>query len=192
MAACARQGVIHSRDALAYFMGRLGGYTFLGAIFGTLGMHLQHRVLFGAAQRGLWFAVAGFALVKGLQLLFPRLRRPLPSWTSRLVQLVQSGSQWIPRRGLSMGLVTSILPCGMLAAGWALAASTATPWGGSLLMAVFCVATSPALVATLLLIGSTRKIVPRIGPVIQGALWCALAVWIGIRPLFEHAHVHLP
>ena len=174
-------GCTGRRATFGYFAGRALIYAFAGALFGALGEHAQHRLPIGAIQTGLLLAVAMLALVKGIRLLLPRsdlvqLRRP-PSPAGQLF------ARLLPRRGLALGLATGVLPCGFLAGGWALAASTGDALSGALVMLVFALATLPSLAASLLVAGRFRPT-----PAVAGMLWCALAVWIALRPLLAYAH----
>lgn len=174
-------GCTTRRTTFGYFAGRAIVYAFAGALFGSLGEHAQHRLPIGAVQTGLLLAVAVLALIKGVRLLLPRhdlvpLRKP-PSRVGELLARV------VPRRGLALGLATGVLPCGFLAGAWALAASTGNPLSGALVMIVFSLATLPSLAASLLVRARFRPT-----PAVAGVLWCALALWIGLRPLLAHAH----
>jgi sulfite exporter TauE/SafE len=133
--------------------------------------------------------VATFAVGRGLALLVRSRRdvarisvrppRPgLPSWIGRL----------LPRRGLGLGLVTGLLPCGMLAAAWALAAASGHALRGALVMAVFCAASAPALLLPLL--AARPFLALRRSEALAGVLWCALGVWLGVRPLLDAVAHH--
>jgi sulfite exporter TauE/SafE len=189
LAGCTRAGRVHARGAAGYFLGRAAAYTFAGALFGSLGAHAEHWLPLGTLQPALLFIVAVCALAKGLRLLLVRWRRPglplavVPLRRPSLLQRVWAPIR--PQRALALGLVTGALPCGLLAGGWALAAASASPLVGAAVMAVFSLATLPALSASLI---ATRI---RLSPTSAGVLWCALALWIGVRPLFGHvAHLH--
>ncbi len=190
LAACQRQSARGSA-ALGYFGGRLCGYAFVGALFGWAGMHLMHWPLFGLAQRALWLAVAALALLKGVELFLGRpLWRPRVAWTEVFSPL-RPFLPALPKRGLALGLVTAVLPCGMLAMGWALAGSTGSPFAGAAVMAVLCLASTPALVASALLAGPAGRLAQRLPRAAWGVLWCLLAVWVGARPLLgASAHEH--
>jgi sulfite exporter TauE/SafE len=175
-------GCAHRHGTLGYFAGRAFVYTFAGALLGSLGEHAQHRLPIGAVQDGVLLMVAVPALIKGVRLMLPRsdrvrLRKPPSQFGQMLARLV-------PRRGLALGLATGALPCGFLAGAWALAASTGNPVSGALVMLVFSLATLPALAANLLV---TERVRWRPTPAVAGALWCALALWIALRPLLTHA-----
>jgi sulfite exporter TauE/SafE len=87
----------------------------------------------------------------------------------------------LPKRGLSLGLVTGILPCGLLASAWALAAAAGDPAGGAASMAIFALGSLPGLIAPVL----AGRFATRLGtsPFLHGALWCGLGLWIAARPL---------
>jgi sulfite exporter TauE/SafE len=170
------------RATFGYFAGRGLVYALIGAIFGNLGGHAQHRLPIGTLQSGLLLAVAVLAFLKGLRMLVRRER------LVRLRRQPRRGAAWLadllPRRGMALGLVTGLLPCGFLAGAWALAASTGDALAGALVMLVFSLATLPSLAATLLVAARVRW---RPTPMVAGVLWCTLGLWIGLRPLFSHA-----
>lgn len=113
------------------------------------------------------------------------------SSASRLVQLprrrapiVRFLMSLLPRRGLALGLATGALPCGMLAGAWMVAASTAHPVQGALVMLAFSAASLPGLIVPLL----ARRIAARafsLPPAIHGALWCLLGLFVAARPFFS-------
>jgi sulfite exporter TauE/SafE len=178
-----------ARPALVYFCGRLVSYTFAGAVFGVLGARAAQILSLDQWQRWALVAVAAAALFKGIRLLTapaPRLiaigsikPKQRPSQLARLV------TSLVPRRALPLGLATGALPCGLLAGGWALAAATGNPLSGALLMAAFSLATAPGLLGSLLVAAPLSRI--RWSPRWQGALWCALSLWMGLRPFLGHA-----
>ena len=180
-------------SAALYFGGRLTSYVFAGALFGALGSHLGCWIHIDRLQQLLLAAVACFAVARGVQLWSdPSPERGLtqlerPSLVRRAARFVAS---LVPKRALSLGLVTGGLPCGLLAGAWALAAATGGPGKGALVMLAFSLATTPALVATLFagrLAGRARWIATTRW---QGIAWCALALWIVGRSLLSHGLHH--
>jgi sulfite exporter TauE/SafE len=180
-------------SSVLYFGGRLTSYAFAGAAFGALGAHLGCAIHLEEVQRALLAIVASLALFRGLRLFVGK------AGTKPLVQLkrpsvAQQAARWvaarIPKRGLTLGIVTGALPCGLLAGAWALAAASAHPVRGTLVMAVFFVATSPALVAAVWAGGFARFARFASSPRWQGALWCALAFWMVARSLLPHGAHH--
>jgi sulfite exporter TauE/SafE len=189
-AGCAGGAGTRARSVAAYFNGRLASHVFAGAVFGALGAHAAEWLSRSLWQRALLFTIAALALIKGARLLF----------IGRRVSLMTIGhgprspgfGGWIaaqlPRRALPLGLATGALPCGLLAGAWALAASTGNPLHGALVMALFSVATAPGLAAGLVL--SLPALRRRWSPAWQGALWCALGLFLGLRPLIEYSGIH--
>lgn len=134
---------------VSYHLGRLGGYVALGAVAGGLGNAMN----LAGSQAGLSNVAAIVAAVTILAWaaftltgvrLGPRssalLGRMFPSALSRLRDL--PGHQ----RGIAIGLVTGLLPCGWLYAFVVSAAGTGSIVGGALLMTAFWLGSVPALV----------------------------------------------
>jgi sulfite exporter TauE/SafE len=188
VAGCSRAGRTQPREVAAYLVGRLVSYAFVGAVCGALGEHALHVLPVQTVQLVALLLVAAFALAQGLRILWPRdarvvkLRRP-PGPLERAWARVLS--VW-PRRGGPLGLATGFLPCGMLVPVWMLAATSGDPLSGALVMAVFWAATTPALL--LPLVGN--RLLRRVPARVQGAAWCALALWLALRPLFMAGHHH--
>lgn len=204
-----------AQRTLLYLGGRLTVYALFGAAFGALGEHLACHFPLDVAQRAALVLVAGLALARGVRLLMPArrtdlvaLRRPsaltrvarftqvarfksavtqTARFTSAVTQAARFIASVVPRRALPLGLATGVLPCGMLMSAWALAASTGRPSLGALSMAVFSLASAPALIGSILAARRVARTSWMASPHIQGLAWCALALWIGLRPLLHHA-----
>lgn len=90
-------------------------------------------------------------------------------------------------RASAIGLLTAILPCGWLFAFLIVAAGTAQPLSGALVMAVFALGSVPALagmaLSMTLLVGRFRRVIP----------WCSavLITFVGAVTLLERSQVHL-
>jgi sulfite exporter TauE/SafE len=97
--------------------------------------------------------------------------------------LVALTSELWPRRGLGLGLATSVMPCGLLVPAWALAAGTAGAASGALVMAAFSIATLPGLVVPLAGRRLLQRALDGLPRAAHGVAWCALAAWIAVRPL---------
>jgi sulfite exporter TauE/SafE len=200
-AGCARGR--RSTGALAYHAGRLASYAFAGALLGQLGARVAHGLASSMVPRVLALVVAALALAQGVRLMIAR-RATASTSTSTTTTAITTATapivlgvrrrrprlgEWVasmvPRRALPLGLVTGVLPCGLLASGWVLAASTGNPAAGALAMAVFALATAPGLTASLLVtVPALRR---RWSPAWQGLSWCVLAIFLALRPLVEHA-----
>jgi uncharacterized protein len=139
---------------LAYHGGRLVTYTLLGAVGGALGGAVDLGGEYVGLQR-VAAVTAGavmvvFGVVTLLRVMGARLpRAPVPSFIQRVVGAGQRvAMQMRPvQRALTIGLLTTLLPCGWLYAFAITAAGTASPVYGALTMAAFWVGTLPALVA---------------------------------------------
>lgn len=140
----------------AYHGGRLLTYTLLGAAAGALGAlvdlasslaGLQPIALALAGGAMVFFGVSELARAHRWRL--PGLAwRPPRAWT----RLLQRGQQFAarrsgPARALTIGLLTTLLPCGWLYAFVVTAAGTGSPAGGMLVMAAFWVGTLPVLLS---------------------------------------------
>ena len=131
----------------AYNVGRILAYSALGVLAGLVGM------AFGSIQTiGEYVSVVGGAvmIVAGFLLLgFV----PVPSsftqgWTGKGIAKLQGSLLSSPSAGSKMllGLLTPLLPCGVLYAMIARAVATHTVGSGALVMALFAVGMTPALV----------------------------------------------
>lgn len=146
--------VWRSRVALnaAYNLGRLVTYTLLGAAAGTLGAALD----LGGSMVGLQRVAAAIAggLMVGVGLVallrargFKVRRMPLPPFLSCVVS---AGHRAVIdaspiTRAWTVGLLTTLLPCGWLYAFAITAAGTAHPALGAAVMAAFWLGTLPML-----------------------------------------------
>lgn len=118
--------MLTQHNALAYNGGRMIGYTIMGGIFGAVGSAL----VFSAGLKSAVFIVAGgLVILIGLQMwgvpLLRRLRPGLPSPCGR------RGKPFV------VGLLTGVMPCGMLTSMWFVAASAASALKGAEIMLVF-------------------------------------------------------
>lgn len=166
------------KDTVGYVAGRATTYVFAGALLGSLG--LAHGPLL-EMQTVASFAAAAFVVVYGLSYFFKRER------------LVKLPTRALPKRGVGLGLVTGILPCGLLFAAWALAASTGHPVRGALVMLVFSLVTLPALLAPAAVRPVFSRYARRLPPAVIGVAWCLLGAWLALRPFLvegPHAGCH--
>jgi sulfite exporter TauE/SafE len=146
VAGCSSAKGLSTRDSVEYFLGRIFSYATVGAVLGHLGRHalciLPMSVVEGIAVGLVAIAAAyrGITLLRGKEPT-PRLvtlgaRPSRPSMATLIGQL-------LPKRGLGLGLMTGILPCGLLLPAWALAAGTASAPAGAAVMVVFSLVTLP-------------------------------------------------
>ncbi|MDP3273644.1 MAG: sulfite exporter TauE/SafE family protein [Deltaproteobacteria bacterium] len=145
---CAGKG--RARGHLAFHLGRIGGYALAGAAAGSLagavatvvpspaqwtvrGLTALLGVLVGLQTAGVVsvFSVFERAAKSGFTRLFAALRRRTRGSSARVV--------------LALGMLWSFVPCGMVYAALALAATTASPWRGALSLLFFGLGTTPSL-----------------------------------------------
>ncbi len=124
--------------SVSYHLARLAGYASAGAFVGWLGAAAVGWLRAPIAQ-----ALLSWSLAAGLGLAAWRLwrsRRP----QAALVQLRRKKpTRWQPPL---LGLATTLLPCGALAAGLMLAAGTGGALSGAMAMASFAVGSSLGLI----------------------------------------------
>lgn len=151
----------------AYHLGRLLTYATLGAAAGAMGQLLDLGGSWAGVQRAAALlagaAMIAFAATTALPLLGVRMHRfAPPEWLRRLTVVGHERAvQLSPRlRGLVIGLLTTLLPCGWLYAFVLAAGGSGSPLLGLLTMAAFWVGTLPALV----LIGAAaQRLAGRLG-----------------------------
>ena len=171
-------------NAIGYFAGRTVAYAFAGALCGALGSRIARATAIEWLQTGVLIAVAVGAAARGVALWRRR----------RLVQIRRQAntqrSRWyaplvamLPRQGLALGLASGLLPCGMLIAAWLLAAATGSAAHGAATMAVFSLATAPALLGSM----AARRLFARLPRRVFALAWFALAIWLIARPAIDAA-----
>lgn len=131
---------------LPYHMGRMTTYVLLGIIAGLFASHTAHAVpLLGNTLPAALLAIGG--LLFFLQFLgFSGLTVQLPS-LPRAMQMTITGLSKSPTgwRGYVMGIILGFLPCGLLLSAVLIAASAPHWWMAGTGMALFALATMPAL-----------------------------------------------
>lgn len=132
---------------LAYNFGRVVTYTILGAIFGFIGQ----VIAFTPTTKGLLFLITGMLMIlAGLSLIGNIKFLNSAEWSiSKYGWYQKSFRKLISSKSYAsfflLGMLNGIIPCGLVYSFAIFAASTATPWGGALVMATFGLATIPAL-----------------------------------------------
>jgi sulfite exporter TauE/SafE len=144
----------HVLTQVAYHGGRLGSYVLLGALAGAAGglvdlgsslAGLQHLAAAVAGAAMIFFGIVSILRLRGVTL----QRAHAPQWMQKLSQFGYRAAMNRPpvARALSIGLLTTLLPCGWLYAFAVTAAGTASAFTGAIVMAVFWMGTLPMLVA---------------------------------------------
>ncbi|KIM04437.1 MAG: beta-carotene 15,15'-monooxygenase [Sulfurovum sp. AS07-7] len=161
-----RQTISH----LAYNFGRVTTYTIFGVIFGLLGKAFT----FSLATRGFLFIatgilmiLTGFAIAGGVKFLnTSSWSLSKQSWfKSMFLKLLQSKSL---SSFYFLGILNGLLPCGPVYAFAIVAASTASPLYGAIVMFVFGIGTIPGLLflaslSNFLQRGNLRTTIVKIG-----------------------------
>lgn len=182
LGATCREGRMHAKPALEYLAGRYTIYILLGAAAGAFGRLLDSSS-FAGARLAILVALSLWFITKGVRLFAGASAAPL-------VKLGRRRSIFtylrLPVRGVGLGLLTGLLPCGLLYAALGLAASTASSPLGALVLFVFALTTTPGLFAPVFL----RRLLEQrftylTGARAQGLVWCALGIWLSFRPVFD-------
>lgn len=125
-------------ESAAWQGGRLAAYATLGAIAGSVG---------GVRLGSTWIGV-GLAAVL-LVWFAARLAGLAPEIPVKIPWLTRAGSALAGRKGVparfAFGVLTALLPCGLLWSALAVAVASGGPGGGALAMAAFWLGTAPAL-----------------------------------------------
>ncbi len=169
----------------AYSAGRLASYAMGGAVAGAVGSRFV-RVLGAAHVHHVAAALTAAAMLWQAARLLRGDARRAP------VVPLRRGRDAGVTRGLGMGLLTGLLPCGALASAMLLAAGAATPLGGALSMTAFALASAPGLLAVVF----AGRLASRVGfrapeawvRRALGVALIALAAWTVARPFQVARH----
>ena len=138
-----KQTVAH----LSYNFGRVTTYAMLGAIFGLLGK----AIAFTPTTKGILFLLTGVLMIlAGLSLLGNLKFLNSAEWSvSKNAWYQNAFRKLISSKSLPsfylLGMLNGIIPCGLVYSFAIIAASTASPLWGAVVMATFGLATIPAL-----------------------------------------------
>ncbi len=129
--------------------GRLIGYALLGALAAASMQGLGWLTVQSAALRPVWTLLHVAAIVLGLMLLW---RAEQPVWLEQVGKAIWTRARsWVGRSSgaapLMLGTVWSLLPCGLLYSAVMVAAMSASPMDGAVVMALFAVGTTASLMA---------------------------------------------
>jgi sulfite exporter TauE/SafE len=138
--------------AIAYNVGRVLSYAFLGVAVAALGGAAVGKIpsLAGPVRlaSGLLIIVIGLQVAFNWRLLAPLEKIGAAIWN----RLTPHAKGLIPATSISsatgLGLIWGWLPCGLVYGALLLAATTADPVGGGLVMIAFGLGTMPAMIAT--------------------------------------------
>ncbi len=132
------------KSSIIYNLGRITGYTAIGALVGSLGSVLD---LGPKGRAAVMFIAAAFMAVTGLRLagFMPAGRRRRDSAFARLQDRI--GSRAAGLGPFAVGLANALMPCGPLQAAQAFALASGSAAGGALAMFAFSVGTVPLMLA---------------------------------------------
>jgi sulfite exporter TauE/SafE len=184
--------------AIAYNVGRVLSYTFLGVTVATIGGAAVGAIpnLVGPVRlaSGLLIMVVGLQVAFNWRLLAPLEKVGAIIWN----RLAPHAKGLIPATSITsaagLGLFWGWLPCGLVYSALLLAATTADPVGGGLVMIAFGLGTLPAMIATGLSAARMSAFLGR-NRVAAGLLIAVLGVATIVMPLTalltKSAHVHV-
>lgn len=167
------------RLVLAWQAGRLAGYGLLGALAGLAGDGLL-RLLDGLGPSTLGWLAAATLLLSAAGLL-DRLRLPSGAKIVRLGRRTTSGIAVSARSAIG-GILTALLPCGLLPAVWVAAAATGSAGWGATLAVAFGLGAVPSTSLAMVGGGLVRGH-PRAARVFARAVPAVAAVLVAVRTL---------
>nr|WP_326530491.1 sulfite exporter TauE/SafE family protein [Rhodoferax sp.] len=139
----------HKNSALWIFqIGRVVGYSALGALAAASLQGLGWLTVQSAALRPVWSLFHVAALILGLMLL---LQARQPVWLENTARAVWARTRSFAAnqgRGapLVLGVLWALLPCGLLYSALLVAALAGDPVGGAMVMGLFAIGTSVTMV----------------------------------------------
>ena len=169
---------------VAYSLGRLITYSLVGLIFGTLGLALNEGTAFASWQQSATYVAGGLMIVVGLVALarYAGLKVRLPAFATPLQRLLQVffkrtvNMNPLPR-ALTIGALTTLMPCGWLYTFAIAAAGTGSPLLGMMLMIAFWAGTVPVMTALMLGFNKFGHTVQQRLPVVMAILVVAIGVF---------------
>jgi sulfite exporter TauE/SafE len=180
-------GTATSMRMAGYHGGRLASYVVVGLAAGIVGRVVDDAGVLVGVQRiaaiaagSLIAAFGAVAIARAFGVRVPKAAVPRPLVV--LAQRVHARTMRLPPawRGVPLGLATPLLPCGWLYAFAAIAAASAAPATGALVMAAFWFGTVPALVVAT---SGARLAVARLGraaPIAMGVAMIAVGLHAAI------------
>ena len=137
---------------MLYHATRILTYSVLGMIGALSGRVLLQQGVFGKGQGLLMISVGLIIVVLGLTRCWPRSGPGAPrdgssEWASRCQRWTVPIDRTTPKpwQAASAGAINGLVPCSLTASIAIMAAATADPWQGSLLMVAFGLGTLPTM-----------------------------------------------
>ena len=179
---------------LQYHLGRGATYSLIGALLGLIGTSVvmipKGRMVGGTIQLviGLLIAAVGiWQLVKGKSKVGVKEGG---DWLTRALRsLITRGRA---RGMLGLGLLTGLLPCGVLYVAFSRAVLAGSTFGGALVMLAFWLGTVPLLATVGFASGGLARLVGRYGAILLFFAMVGTGGWIaqkGMRNLLSHSGI---
>lgn len=170
-------GAQRRNAAIAWHLGRIIAYSWVGFLLGALGRAVSHGLMVSVQPVLPWVMAAGL-VITALDL--ARHARPLPGVAAISRALARAGAGMPPvTRSFLLGAATPFLPCGLLYGLFLAAIATGSAWGGAAVLGAFSLGALPALGA--LQLGAHRlRLSPRFSLVARRVVpLVAAAVLVG-------------
>ena len=167
-----------------YQWGRTAGYVSFGGLAGDLGASVA---LLGSSAWASWVfpviaAMGCIALAHRVWFRKPRALVQLRVQEQRKPSLFTRVAGLVPQDPLALGLLSSLLPCGLLATALLAAAATRSAPAGAVLMLGFVTVSGAALAGTGLLVARLPR-APAWLRQLTGCILVATAGWMLVRPI---------
>ena len=169
---------------LAYSVGRLITYSIVGFVFGMLGMALNKGASFASWQQSATFAAGGLMIIVGVVALARccGAKIVLPSMFGPMQTALQKGfsrttSMKPLPRALTIGALSSLMPCGWLYTFAISAAGTGSPIWGVIVMATFWAGTVPIMTALMLGFNQFGKRIQQNLPVVMASMVIGIGIF---------------
>lgn len=186
-----RAGLLGTSILLAAHAGRVIGYAIIGTITGFFGATIVGAIAGSGATTVLRSVAAALVLLIGLQLLLGRpLLTQLDRGGARIWRLLTPTFRRLlpprdPLHGLLVGVLWGWLPCGLVYAQLAVAATSGSAASGALLMIAFGIGTSVSLSLVSVLLQSLG--LGRLPRQASGVMLIVFALWV-VLPLLQSTH----
>jgi uncharacterized protein len=162
------------RMALLHSLGRLSTYVLLGALGGLVGSALDLAGQVASVQRAAAIVAAAVIVAIAVWPLVVKRRGPSRSPFGAVLVRIRPRSE--ARRAWLVGTLTGLLPCGWLWAFVVMAAATASPLAGAVVMATFWAGTAPAMIGVVRFAGPLVARVRARMPVVTAVVLVAVGI----------------
>lgn len=142
---CGPLFVLFGSSWFVYHIGRILGYSIVGMLLGWIGLGLDMSGIFVSMQHFSILFIASVFIVSSMVYLLKINNRILSGYSKIVSNLINKLRQKI-RPGYAVffsGIVSALLPCGVLVPLWALCASSGSPFVATTMSASFVLGTIP-------------------------------------------------